>query len=1311
MHKKFWMPAIAAAFMLSLGTAWGGTDVSAPGGGPIATSGSNLEFFASVGGTVDASWNGVNVDFDSANTITIGQSGSSGQTLTWNLGNVDFNVAGTLAITNSLGATGQGTTVNVATLDLIAGGTINLVAGANDTDGVNKLVIANLNSAAAATGVTNFNVGANTLLHVQNAAPLGLGGGSAVNITLTGGEAAFDDAVTLNRGAIHASADSSLAVGGAGLTINSTNASLGANAATLNVVDTQGGSTLAAVTVDGGILDIRANGVVNVGDLILDNGAAFAASNQAGTLNAKTLTVQAWATDTAGVATKVSGLTTVAANSTYIVAGSNNEYQGGMKIENNGVLLGEAAAATTIAFGTTGTAATLEIVGGSIEAAMGQTLAVKNADIVVTSGFVGMGNMFNAANGALDFSESTLTVNSAVGVVSMDAAQGITVKSYNQQQGVVTVNSTGVGLTVKETAAIGGAATASFEVMGDNTVFEGGLEITGNGNVYNESSANASITVGAAGDGTVVLSGGSIAGTNGKTFAIKASELVITGANANALDGSAGSIDLSAVAVTVDAKDASNLPLAVGIDAANNVTLKSYTQLNGDVSVAGTTEQFIVDGPAAIGGGVGTTTFTVSDDATLFKGGVTLGDKGVLASSSTGSTVAVGDAAGGDVAMTGGASIVATSGNDLTFVDKTPGLSKFTVSGSGNEIVGSVDANVLDVTVNGSLLDTDPALRIAGAAGEAFTANSMIVNGGEVVLGNTATTSVGLLNVNTGVQVKSGGSFAVEYNDAIVTKLGGVGNAFTVDAGGSVEARGGNISLTNFDSTNIAGSYVAGWNGTTNNIAILTSDSDITLASTASVGMTSELASQAAVGTVVMTATGGKSITNNANLSMTSMFGTFGFDVVGTNSLQVSSVANKVNGDYSAGDIAQATANLRNMWGRRQFDDNLGNIIYGSSVMPYVYTAIPGNRAGEKNIDIFQSIANPTGKSVGVDTVEYVNGAYNFGVNDVAITTARHFLGEMNNRAKVVNGQFTAARDTFGSGSGLASTAMNENYANRFWMGGFGLWENADKRSGFSGYEYDSYGFIGGYDRALGCNFAVGAAFAYNNGNYEDKGAIGHDSEIQSYSAGLYATYSNPKGFFATLFGGYSYSDNDIRELRRDPTSLSGYSWSEADYHTDTWSVGTNVGWDFRPSECFTLTPSVGLNYVRANSNDHDAWLGGVMTQRERDVRNYGLFLPVELGAQYDMIVGVEGKVRLEGSVGYAYNFHQDGIKGTIDYVGITPGASASMRSRDNARHTFRTGAGVRYNYRQFDVGVKYDYTAKNDYNAHRVMGSIGISF
>lgn len=297
--------------------------------------------------------------------------------------------------------------------------------------------------------------------------------------------------------------------------------------------------------------------------------------------------------------------------------------------------------------------------------------------------------------------------------------------------------------------------------------------------------------------------------------------------------------------------------------------------------------------------------------------------------------------------------------------------------------------------------------------------------------------------------------------------------------------------------------------------------------------------------------------------------------------------------------------------------------------------------------------------------------------------------------------ELAVGQAAYASDSGLASVAYNcGSSINRAWLGGFGTWEDADRRNGDAGYKYKSGGFMLGYDRTFGQALTVGAAFGYSRGDFEAKAALDNDSDIDTYSFNLYANYRHHSGFFATAMGGYAYSDNDIR------TMYTVADWDKSDYHVGTWAVGGTLGYEWRPLPCLAVTPSAGLYYYDARSNRYNSTVKNGLKLKQDSTE-----LPVELTVAYDVINAGDKKLSLEGSVGWSYAFDDNGADADFRYNNIVNSPTVYVEGRKPGRHTLSAGGGVRYRTGRFEFAAEYDYRRRADFDSHRVFGSVGIRF
>ncbi len=296
------------------------------------------------------------------------------------------------------------------------------------------------------------------------------------------------------------------------------------------------------------------------------------------------------------------------------------------------------------------------------------------------------------------------------------------------------------------------------------------------------------------------------------------------------------------------------------------------------------------------------------------------------------------------------------------------------------------------------------------------------------------------------------------------------------------------------------------------------------------------------------------------------------------------------------------------------------------------------------------------------------------------------------------------------------ANVLNDRYLNRIWVGGLGDYQNAADKDFFSGYKYKAGGLQLGYDRAFGAMIA-GVSASYIRGNYEDKAAFAHDSKIENWAFDAYATYNFSSGFFATVAGGYTYSKNNLRELYGVDTDLDlDGGWVGQKNHTNTWWASGKIGYDIEVCDNFSISPSLGVNWWDSRGSAYNANLNGTDFLNYSGIKTHGVELPVEVRVAYDINFSDLATLTLEANGGYAYNFTDNGVKGMVTDLDVNntrtkAGNSRYAYGRDLGHNSWYAGAGVKFRYDHWDMGVKYDYYGRSAYQDHRVTAQVGYSF
>ncbi len=572
-----------------------------------------------------------------------------------------------------------------------------------------------------------------------------------------------------------------------------------------------------------------------------------------------------------------------------------------------------------------------------------------------------------------------------------------------------------------------------------------------------------------------------------------------------------------------------------------------------------------------------------------------------------------------------------------------------------------------------------------------------------IVVENGAYAEVGTTNIGS-VTIDNGGT-VVTNGATTFTAAADPNQVFNANAGSELDIVGGNLTLAGYDAVNLNGIMdlapgtsieVTAGNVTVGSDSTFVIDRDYALSLTDPVDPATNVLIDASAAV-----TGGGTFKYNGASQINNLFGQFGLDVT-DGVVGIDSAANNTFAGNWAADANLATSNLRlaNDHSAAMIGRDLVLPVYLTQFADPAHTIAFTGEAGEYNQDWFESLAH---------------GATTHGWNKtmLAADVADALLGGMSNLRSVTGmvgvqqANLVAEINSAASGDANATFMLNNNNNNRIWAGYVGSWEDGDRKNGIEGYKYDTNGFIIGYDRIIAERFAAGLAFSYSKGDFEDKAADWNDSDIDNYSLQGYLTWSACNGFFANLFGGYTWTDNEIRARY---VAENRY----ADYDSSTWNIGGNLGYSFTWLDRLAVTPTVGLHYIKAKADAHTRFMNGIAQSSIDKASAKALLLPVNINARYDIEFSNCSRLSIEGNVGYSYNFKRDSAIANITMNGVAiDGGAVVLRSqgREQSRHTWNFGGGLRYSYNAIDFAVKYDYYTQSDVDAHRVMGTVGVSF
>lgn len=290
------------------------------------------------------------------------------------------------------------------------------------------------------------------------------------------------------------------------------------------------------------------------------------------------------------------------------------------------------------------------------------------------------------------------------------------------------------------------------------------------------------------------------------------------------------------------------------------------------------------------------------------------------------------------------------------------------------------------------------------------------------------------------------------------------------------------------------------------------------------------------------------------------------------------------------------------------------------------------------------------------------------GENDVEALNSAAGLSAM---AGVEHGTYTAA--------GIFNDAVAGHLMNRndedVWAYGFHNKENVNGLSFGADYDAQYNGAVAGVDLYRNGGTVAGIALSYADGNVSgSNGFASTQNDADYYGASLYARFD--RGTYA-LLGDISYMKGD-----HDVTQWNKGQQITASPDSDAVSVGVKAVKDFTAGESGTLTPYIGVRYLRLSTDGFTAY-NASYSGDDQDL----VLIPV--GVNYSAaITGGSWTFRPYAGVGYIWNAGDKSADQTV-----TLGTAANSFSYDTVDSgSFLTRVGFTADHGDMSYGVGYSY-------------------
>ena len=305
-----------------------------------------------------------------------------------------------------------------------------------------------------------------------------------------------------------------------------------------------------------------------------------------------------------------------------------------------------------------------------------------------------------------------------------------------------------------------------------------------------------------------------------------------------------------------------------------------------------------------------------------------------------------------------------------------------------------------------------------------------------------------------------------------------------------------------------------------------------------------------------------------------------------------------------------------------------------------------------------------------------------------AVKAALNSAAGLSGLANVAHGTYTM--------TGLFSDAVSSHLMNRqdqdVWAYGFHSKENVNGLSFGGDYDAQYNGVTAGVDLYKNGGTTAGVALTYGDSNVSgSNGFATTKSDSDYYGASIYGRFD--RGSYA-LLGDISYMKGD-----HDVTQVNSGETITASPDSDSISVGVKALKDYAAGENGTLTPYVGLRYLRLSTDDFTASNGLHYVGDDQDM----VIVPV--GVNYTASIS-HGKwsVRPYAGIGYVWTAGDRSADQTV-MLG-TAADSFSYDTADSSSFIARVGVTTDCDDMSYGIGYSWQKGDSVSNNAWTVSAS-----
>ncbi len=260
------------------------------------------------------------------------------------------------------------------------------------------------------------------------------------------------------------------------------------------------------------------------------------------------------------------------------------------------------------------------------------------------------------------------------------------------------------------------------------------------------------------------------------------------------------------------------------------------------------------------------------------------------------------------------------------------------------------------------------------------------------------------------------------------------------------------------------------------------------------------------------------------------------------------------------------------------------------------------------------------------------------------------------------------------------------------WGQALGLFGRQANRGGAFGYDYDTYGFSLGVDKALGDTFIVGLVTGYSHSRV-DFNHVSFDGDVNSFDLGLYGSY-NPGAWF--LDASFTWARNWNETERFD-----GFAGATAhgEYFGDVFATYLGGGYNIDLGKA-RITPTASLTYTYYNQPGFSETGAGLFNLVVHRLDSHSLVSRIGLRFAYEFDLE-NVTIVPEASAEWAHEY-LDIDRTVVSRLAAIDGATFEVDGVSPDRDGAILGLGVTaYFGKGFSVYGDYNAEVRPHYNSH----------